>query len=186
MSIYESRIFKQSNFDDLDKGEYYDCSFHQIDLSSFNFSGFKFIECEFTNCNLNLCNPNNAFFQQVHFLNCKMLGIHFDYLNPFGLEMTFEKCQLNHAIFYQLKLKGINFISCKLIETDFTECDLSGANFQDCDLLGAVFDQTNLENVDFCSPNNFIIEPDKNKLKNAKFSVEGLPGLLTKFGIQVS
>lgn len=186
MSIYESRIFKQSNFDDLDKGEYYDCSFHQIDLSSFNFSGFKFIECEFTNCNLSLCNPNNAFFQQVHFSNSKMLGIHFDYLNPFGLKMTFDNCQLNHAIFYKLNLKGNTFRNCQLLEVDFAECDLNGVVFNNCDLSGAVFYQSNLEGVDFRTALNFTINPDENRMKNSKFSLEGLPGLLTKFGIQVS
>jgi uncharacterized protein YjbI with pentapeptide repeats len=73
-----------------------------------------------------------------------------------------------------------------LIEVDFSESDLSGSSFYNCDLHGAVFDQTNLEHVDFSSAMNFTIDPSLNKIKNAKFSMEGLPGLLSKFGIQVS
>jgi fluoroquinolone resistance protein len=186
MKSFENSIFTSSNIDLFEKGEYFNCQFNEIDFSSFNFSGYKFIECQFNNSNLSLCNPNNAFFQQVHFSDCKMLGIHFDYVNPFGLEMSFENCQLNHAIFYQLKLKGSQFENCQLIEVDFSESDLSGSSFYNCDLHGAVFDQTNLEHVDFSSAMNFTIDPSLNKIKNAKFSMEGLPGLLSKFGIQVS
>ena len=185
MKSFENSIFTSSNIDLFEKGEYFNCQFKEIDFSSFNFSGYKFLECEFNDCNLSLCNPNNAYFQQVHFSNCKMLGIHFDYVNPFGLEMSFKYCQLNHAIFYQLKLKGIIFNSCKLVESDFSECDLTASNFQNCDLTGAVFYQTNLERADFSTAVNYIIDPEKNKMKNAKFSVDGLPGLLTKFGIQI-
>jgi fluoroquinolone resistance protein len=100
--------------------------------------------------------------------------------------MTFDNCQLNHAIFYKLNLKGNTFRNCQLLEVDFAECDLNGVVFNNCDLSGAVFYQSNLEGVDFRTALNFTINPDENRMKNSKFSLEGLPGLLTKFGIQVS
>jgi hypothetical protein len=43
-----------------------------------------------------------------------------------------------------------------------------------------------LENSDFRTAHNFIVDPDKNKIKKAKFSVSGLPGLLLKYGLQIS
>jgi uncharacterized protein YjbI with pentapeptide repeats len=115
-----------------------------------------------------------------------MLGIHFDYVNPFGLEMSFENCQLNHTIFYQLKLKGTKFNSCNLYEVDFSECDLSEVSFEKCDLNGAIFEQTRLVSADFSSATNFTINPNLNNIKNAKFSLDGLPGLLIIYGIQIS
>jgi uncharacterized protein YjbI with pentapeptide repeats len=85
-----------------------------------------------------------------------------------------------------MKLKGIQFNNCQLHEVDFTETDLTQASFQASDLTNALFDRTNLENADFRSANNYIIDPDKNKIKKAKFSISGLPGLLFKYGIQIS
>jgi uncharacterized protein YjbI with pentapeptide repeats len=69
---------------------------------------------------------------------------------------------------------------------DFTETDLSNASFLESDLKNALFEQTNLENADLRSASQFIIDPDKNKIKKAKFSLTGLPGLLNKYGIQIS
>lgn len=69
-------------------------------------------------------------------------------------------------------------------------CDLSEANFEQsildsCNLEIAQFDQTNLKNADLSTAYNFELDPDKNQLKGAKFSNEGVKGLLKKFGIQI-
>jgi uncharacterized protein YjbI with pentapeptide repeats len=85
-----------------------------------------------------------------------------------------------------MKLKGIKFSNCQLHEVDFSETDLAQASFQASDLTNALFDRSNLENADFRSASNYIIDPDKNKIKKAKFSISGIPGLLLKYGIQIS
>ena len=114
MISFENKIFEKTSNEEFEKGEYFNCRFLEVDFSSYNFSGFKFIDCDFNECNLSLSNPNNAFFQNVHFQNCKILGVHFDYINSFGLELNFENCVVNHATFYQMKLKGISFQNCQL------------------------------------------------------------------------
>jgi uncharacterized protein YjbI with pentapeptide repeats len=60
------------------------------------------------------------------------------------------------------------------------------ASFHGCDLLGATFLQTNLEKADFRNAVNYSLDPDQNKVKKARFSAEGLGGLLQKYGIEVS
>ncbi|WP_425542813.1 pentapeptide repeat-containing protein [Algoriphagus jejuensis] len=71
------------------------------------------------------------------------------------------------------------------METDFSQADLSGSNFSGSELSGTVFDQTNLEKADFREAVNYRIDPERNKIKGARFDLEGLPGLLGKWGIRV-
>ena len=77
------------------------------------------------------------------------------------------------------------FKDCTLHETDFTETDLTGSLFENCDLAGAVFSITVLENADLRSSVNFNIDPERNKIKKAKFSILGVTGLLMKYNIQI-
>jgi uncharacterized protein YjbI with pentapeptide repeats len=112
-----------------------------------------------------------------------MLGLQFDHCNPFGLAFSFENCQLNHSTFFQLHLRKTVFKDCQLREIDFSEADLSNANFFDCDLSQAIFQNTNLEKADFRSSFNYVIDPENNRLKGARFSAAGISGLLEKYQI---
>ena len=114
-----------------------------------------------------------------------MLGLRFDTCNQFALSFGFERCILNHSSFYQTKLKKTNFKDTQLNEADFTGCDLSTAIFDNCDLKDATFEGTILEKADFRTAYNYTINPETNRLKKAKFSLAGLPGLLAKYGIEV-
>ena len=75
------------------------------------------------------------------------------------------------------------FNICKLIEVDFTEAVLNGAIFDNCDLSRAIFAQTDLEKADFTTALNFNIDPEQNRIKKARFSKDGLAGLLIKHQI---
>ncbi|RZK68969.1 MAG: pentapeptide repeat-containing protein [Pedobacter sp.] len=169
----------------LSKGAYENCSFNNIDLSNLNFSDFRFIDCTFNGCNLSLTKLNKTGLQDVKFVGCKMLGLHFDAVNDFGLGISFENCMLNHSSFYKKKLKKIVFKSCSLQECDFSQCDLTAAHFQDCDLLTATFDDTILEKTDFRTAYNYTLDPERNRVKKARFFTNGLAGLLQKYDIIV-
>ena len=82
-------------------------------------------------------------------------------------------------------MKKRQFSKCRLTEADFSCCDLTGAVFEGCDLGGAVFDETILEQADLRTAYHFIIDPDRNRLKKARFSLQGLPGLLNASGIEI-
>lgn len=124
-----------------------------------------------------------AAFRSVDFLNCKLLGLHFDDCNTFLLSFSFEDCVLNFSSFYKLKLKKTIFRNCKLEEVEFMESDLSNSVFENCELSRAIFDNTILTNTDFRTSYNFSIDPEANKMDKAKFSVLGLSGLLNKYNI---
>ena len=58
--------------------------------------------------------------------------------------------------------------------------------FKNCDLTRAKFEFSILEKADFRTANHYSIDPERNKIKKAKFSAQGLIGLLEKYGIEVS
>lgn len=156
------------------------CSFQNADLSD-----IVFVECEFDNCDLSMAKLTNTTLRDVSFKNCKMLGLRFDTCNEFGLTATFENCILNHSSFYKTKFKKTVFTNLKFHEVDFTECDLSGSVFNNCDLSGALFEMTLLEKADFRTAFNYSIDPERNRIKKARFSLIGIPVLLHKYDIVV-
>jgi uncharacterized protein YjbI with pentapeptide repeats len=71
------------------------------------------------------------------------------------------------------------------MEVDFTECDLTNARFDKCDLSGALFEFTILEKADFRTASSFIIDPDKNRIRQACFPLSGIRNLLAKYDIVI-
>lgn len=182
---------KNYNRDDLreyplKKGEYEDCTFTGCDLSGADLSGLKFVGCTFTECNLSLAKIVGTSFRDVAFKGCKMMGLHFDTCYEFGLDFRLDNCILDHSLFYKTNLKKIVIKDCHMHEVDMAECDLAQAVLDNCDLQGATFDNTNLEKANLKTAFNYSIDPDKNKIKKAKFSVHGIAGLLDKYDIDIS
>jgi uncharacterized protein YjbI with pentapeptide repeats len=187
MAFIENKLFEKENLSDqgLPSGEYVACEFRFCDFSNSSLAGSKFDSCTFFECNLSLVKLSGTSFQDVSFTNCKLLGLHFEECNPFGLTFTFTSCQLNHSSFYQLKMKNQIFSKCHLEEVDFTESDLMEASFDECILLGARFENTNLIKADFRTAQHYSIDPTINRIKKAKFSLSGIPGLLAKFDVVI-
>lgn len=169
----------------IEFAEYENCSFKHCDFSNQDLSEYKFIDCIFQNCNLSLVKLSKTAFQDIQFIHCKLLGIRFEECNPFSLSFSFKGCLLNHATFYQLKIPKTKFAHCSLLDVDFTGTDLSGSSFESCNLSGAIFDRTNLEKADLRKADGFSIDPSINRMKNAKFATQGLPGLLYKYKLEI-
>lgn len=164
---------------------YESCVFTNCNFASADLSGVIFIDCRFSECDLSLSKLDNTAFRDCHFKKCKMLGLHFDKCNSFLFRITAENCTLNLASFYGMNLTKHIFSGCTLNEVDFTSCNLTSSVFSDADLGGAVFQDSVLEKADLTSAFNYIIDPERNKIKKAKFSINGLPGLLLKYDICV-
>jgi len=179
---FDKNDFKAQSFP---KGEYEKCTFTNCIFSNTDPSEIIFWECTFITCDISLAKLIKTTFRQVAFRDCKMLGLRFDNCNKFGLSFGFEGCILDHSSFYELKLKNIVFRNCRLLETVFTQCDLTSAVFDNCDLSGTTFDNTILEKADLRTACNYAIDPDRNKIKKAKFSIAGISGLLDKYDIYI-
>jgi fluoroquinolone resistance protein len=166
-------------------GEYERCRFLKCNFAEAGLSGAVFIECQFIDCDLSMARIANASFREVIFKGCKQLGLRFDQCNKMLFSVAFENCVLNFSSFYKLKLKSTKFINCSLHEVEFAEADLSFIDFSGGDLTRAVFENTNLTGADFRRAHGYIIDPEKNEMKKARFSIEGLPGLLSKHNLNI-
>lgn len=176
---------KDFSIEELPCTDFDNCRFINSNFSGSDLSNLNFSDCDFSDCNFSNTKLNKTSFQNVGFKNCKMLGVHFSACNSFLLSIKFDNCILNYSSFFQLKLTGFSFRNCTLQEVDFAEANLSGISLDHCDLSGAMFENTNLEKVDFRTSYNYSLDPDRNKVRKARFSLSGLPGLLGKFDMEI-
>ena len=169
----------------LPMGEYETCTFVNCNFFSADLSNIEFSECVFQTCNLSSANLTQTALRDVRFKDCKLVGVHFEDCNDFLFAVSFDDCVLKLASFYKLSLKKTQFKHCRLQEVDFTQADVSGSVFEGCDLLQAIFDNTVVEKVDFRTAFNYSLDPERNPIKKAKFSREGIVGLLDKYDIEI-
>jgi uncharacterized protein YjbI with pentapeptide repeats len=179
--------FKGENYTTtrLPRAEYENCIFERCDFSKGYIDNQTFLECEFIDCNLSNANIVNTTFKEVTFSHCKMMGLALNTCNSFLMDFSFFDCNLNFAIFTELKLIGQLFKSCNLEEADFSDCDLSNAKFMACNLNRTIFSRTNLQKADFSTATNFSLDPENNMVKGAVFSADTLEGLLQKYNLKI-
>jgi uncharacterized protein YjbI with pentapeptide repeats len=70
-------------------------------------------------------------------------------------------------------------------EVNFTGANLTNSVFENCNLDNVAFNDTQLAAVDFTSAYNYKIDPEFNPMKKAKFSTQGISGLLGKYDIKI-
>lgn len=169
----------------IDPGDYESCRFVNCILPNSDLSGLHFIECEFENCDFSSSRLYDTSFHDVIFKECKLVGLRFEDCNAFLFSIDFKGCNLNLSSFYQMKPKNLSFRDCNLKEVDFTEAELPETIFENCDLNSAIFKNSNLEKTNLRTSYNFIIDPQINNIRQAKFSLQGLPGLLEKFNLDI-
>ena len=169
----------------LTNKEFEDCSFTNCDFANTHFSSTSFTDCTFTDCNLSLIQLKNSGLKNVHFVNCKLIGIAFHEADDFLFQVQFTDCTLDFASFSYKKMPKTQFTACSLKEVTFQGTQLQHAVFADCDLQLTLFNETNLSGADFTSARNFSIDTDYNTLKEAHFLANGLAGLLTKYDLSI-
>lgn len=183
----EGKTFEKIDFTTypLAKAEYEKCVFSNCNFSECDLSKMNFSNCAFINCNLSMVKLEKTTLREVKFRDCKQLGMLFEKCNEFLFSIELENCILNHSSFFKLNLKKMKFINCSLQEVDFTEADLSSALFRACDLRGATFEKTILDRADLRTAYQYSLDPEANSIKKAKFSLEGVVGLLNKYNIEI-
>ena len=165
--------------------EFEDCIFKNCDFSNSDFSKNTFMDCEFIDCNLAMTNLTGTSLKTVNFKNCKLLGIQFEKCDDFLFNVNFRECVLDYSSFKNKKMSKTTFNSCSMKEVNFTGVTLSNSVFENCNLDNAIFNETQLKEVDFTTAYNFKIDPEFNPMKKAKFSAQGIIGLLDKYDIKI-
>ncbi|MCB0765452.1 MAG: pentapeptide repeat-containing protein [Flavobacteriales bacterium] len=186
-SYNEDRTFTQADVKDVPlTGKVFEaCTFDRCDLSGKDLRKCKFIGCTFTGCDLSMAKLGGVSLQQVVLKECKLLGIDFSVCSEMLFSVEFEQCVLDHSVFAERKMPKTLAVRCSMKGVDFSGADLREARFGQCDLLDAVFDRTDLRQADLTSAFNFTIDPTTNRMRGARFSVEGALGLLGGFGVVV-
>ncbi|MCC3154198.1 pentapeptide repeat-containing protein [Hymenobacter sp. BT770] len=165
---------------EFDEYRFVGCDFSGADLSNKRFS-----DCLFERCNLSSAGLAGTALQNVAFDDCKLLGLQFTACRDMLFGVHFDQCQLRYASFAARKMPATRFVRCALDEADFADADLSAAVFQDCSLAGAVFQKTQLVGADFTSATGFIIDPESNQLRGARFTLHGLLGVVAKYELVI-
>ncbi|MBL7909608.1 MAG: pentapeptide repeat-containing protein [Bacteroidia bacterium] len=160
----------------FDNCEFINCIFSDL-------SNLSFLDCDFRNCDLSNLKTTSSRLQNVSYFDCKLVGHNFSGAIDFALELHFENCILDYATFDRKKLNKSSFKNCKIHAANFTQADLSKTTFTNCDFLESLFDTTNLSTVDLTTCKNFLIDPELNNIKKAKFLMQDLPNLLYRHDI---
>ncbi|MBO0935936.1 pentapeptide repeat-containing protein [Fibrella sp. HMF5335] len=187
MDYYNQTFDQNSELPDSWNGQDFEkCTFRKLDLAGALLTKSNFINCQFEECNLSKVTVGNTKFDEVHFIKCRLTQVDFGHCNPFGFSVGFQGCNLDFSVFLNRNMKKTRFDTCSMKEAHFLKCDLAGATFLDCDLELAKFGENNLTQADFTSSYNIRLNPDDNKLKRAKFSLRHLPGLLSKYELDIT
>lgn len=166
-------------------GAYDQCRFLRCDLSGAVLMGYQFTDCSFTECDLSNADLRGVVFNDTQFVGCKLLGLHFEDCYRVPFHVRFKDCNLTLASFGKMMLRKTQFEGCRMSETDLSGADLREAVFTGSDLDRAVFTGCNLEKADFRKALRFSIDPAVNRMRRAKFTLEGLPGLLSGYGLDI-
>ncbi|GHA72619.1 pentapeptide repeat-containing protein [Pontibacter akesuensis] len=185
--LHEGKTFEKISYSGKEvKGrEFEGCTFRQCDFSNSNFSHNRFVDCQFIGCNLAMMKLNGTSLRDAIFEDCKLTGINFHECEDFLFSVQFEGCILDYASFMKKKMPKTKFSHTSLKNVDFSNANLAGAMFDNTNLEGAVFSRTELKEANFLTAYNFNIDPEINSLTKARFSLHGIPGLLTKYKIRV-
>ncbi|RPD49246.1 pentapeptide repeat-containing protein [Hymenobacter sediminis] len=159
--------------------------FLNFDLSQANLSGRLFSECRFENCNLAGSSLANTSLQNVAFDGCKLIGLQFEACRDMLFGVHFDRCQLDYASFGGKTMVNTRFVDCSMREVNFSSTNLAGAVFQNCELDRAIFLQSQLTGADLRTAHNVVLDPERNELTKARFSLLSLPGLLTRHQLEI-
>jgi fluoroquinolone resistance protein len=181
---YTDQTFKEVRLDgeQLASSEFYDCTFVRCSFAGYTFRNCRFVNCTFQHCDLSLIQVPESTFSGTRFEDSKVVGVDWTQADwtavGLGDPIGFFKCAISHSTFIGLSLKALQVKECIATDVDFREADLTKADFAGTDLSESLFSKTNLTEADLSSARNYHIPPERNVLKQAKFSLPEAMALL--------
>jgi uncharacterized protein YjbI with pentapeptide repeats len=92
---------------------------------------------------------------------------------------------MHQTFFIDLDFNKIHFEDCDLSESSFFDIKAKKSTFKNCEFNFCEFENVDFSEADFSTSKNYSIDPSKNELKNAVFSIEGAIELASLMGITV-
>ncbi|GAB3937585.1 pentapeptide repeat-containing protein [Mucilaginibacter myungsuensis] len=184
---YEDKTFEGFDYSGqvTKGGEFQSCTFKKCNFSEADMGNNKFLDCVFESCNLSMVKLGGTTLSDVRFKDCKILGVHFFDCQDFLFSVAFDNCILDYSSFMRKKMVKTKFANSSLMEVNFTQTILTNSVFDKTELSGAVFNGTDLSSANFTLAYNYSIDPELNNVKKASFSLDGVPGLLEKYGLKI-
>jgi uncharacterized protein YjbI with pentapeptide repeats len=174
----------------ISRSDFYNCTFRQCSLTETEFLKCRFSKCLFEQCDLSLIQVADSMISSTRFVKSKVLGVNWTMADwsadLLGDPPSFNKCSINHSTFIGLKIPGILIKDCVASDVDFREADLSQATLSGTDFANSLFGNTNLTEADLRDAINYAIDPAKNTLTRAKFSLPEAMSLLFSMDIVLS
>ncbi len=162
-----------------------ECVFESCNFQGGSWANATFISCEFRDCSLINLQLNNSKLNEVFFQECKLVGLDFSICKPLLFSVQFKASQILMCGFSGMDLHELSFGRSALKECDFFQVNLEKADFSGCDLNETVFEGCNLMSASFHAATNYKLDPTKNKVKNARFSMPEVVALLAPLGIEI-
>lgn len=149
--------------------EYKDTRFLNVAFSTFQ--DITFENCIFEKCNFSNADFSRTDIRESEFIQTKLVGVKFSKEN-FAFSANFTSCDLQYSDFIDLNLSEIQITKSNCKEMRIFKCSLKDAVFAENDFLSAVIQECNLTNCEFKGCENLVIDPERNKIKNTKVSME--------------
>ena len=188
---YTDEVFREAvqTQEYISSSEFIDCRFMRCSYVESVFSTCRFVSCTFQSCDLSLIQLPGSTFSATRFEDSKVIGVDWTQADwnaaTLGDPISFFNCTLNHATFIGLKLRGIEIKDCVAEDVDFREADLSRADFSGTDLSESLFTNTDLTAADLSRARNYLIAPQQNIIKQAKFALPEAMSLLYNLDIDL-
>ncbi len=170
---------------DLSRKEFQSCTFRGVKLPASQWLGTLLEDCTFELCDLTNMLPRGLVARDVRFAECKLLGVDWANAAPHP-RLAFEACDLRYAAFSAMHLRKTPFLRSQITEATFVDVDLTESDFDGSDLAGTSFRECQLQKVDFSGARGLLLDPTKNRVKDARVSLEAAALLAASFGLRVA
>jgi len=156
------------------------CKFIETILDNTEFENCKFVECNLTNPRI-----DQALFLDLQFEKSRIMGLSFINCRQMTFDFVFKDCIITNCNFSSLIMKKSRFLKCEITECYFQESNLEEVSFDDSLFRDTMFHKTRLRDASFINSSGYAINPVTNDIRNAKFTVPDVLGLLGGFGIEI-
>ena len=187
--MFKTNDYWEEEFVELKEKEFHkiyfdNCTFVKCDFTQSVMQGCKFTECTFINCDLSLASLKSCTFNDVTFEKSKLIGISWSSCDE-PYDVFFDTCNISQNSFHMMDLRSMKFKDSLIEDCGFEECDLEKAIFDNCDLKFTTFDNNKLKKANFETSRNYLIDPKKNDIENAVFSLPEALSFLSLLPIKI-
>lgn len=148
-------------------------------------TGLRFEDCTFRDCDLSGATLGEAAFQDCTFEECKLSGLRWDEVRALNFACSWLRCNLSFSVFSGRDLMKCEFNGSNLREADLERTVCNGLVFDGCDLTGAQWSEASCLKSDFRGAVGLSMDPARVRLRGARFTTEGLRGLVAHHGLTV-